>query len=65
MPTQSTADAVMPTAPDGGTHHLPETVDHSLDHLDLAEWCLNAGRRVLDPADGWGHLLIENTPATG
>ncbi|MEM9564518.1 MAG: hypothetical protein AAGA93_17980 [Actinomycetota bacterium] len=79
MPTRPTPDAVVRTAPDGGTSHLAEAVDHSLGHLatgavlgvpgdpvghlDLAEWCLSAGAREPDPFDGWGHLLIGHPQA--
>ena len=34
-----------------------------IDRIDLAEWCLSAGKRVLNPFDHWNvkTLLVENT----
>ena len=78
MPTQPTPNAVVLTAPDRCTKYLVEVVEHSLrhmddgavlavpgdqtDHVDLAQWCLENGKRLLNPFDGWGDLLVENTP---
>ncbi len=80
MPTNPTPNAVVLTAPDGCTKYLVEVVEHTLRHMDagavlavpgdrfdqagLAEWCLNSGHRLLNPHDGWGDLLVENTVPT-
>lgn len=77
MPTNPTPNAVVLTAPDRCTKYLVEVVEETfrhmdtgavlavpgdpIDHAELAEWCLNAGKRVLNPFDGLGDLLVENT----
>ncbi|MEL7159095.1 MAG: hypothetical protein AAFN30_21230 [Actinomycetota bacterium] len=78
MPTTPHPNAVVLTAPDGCTKYLVEAVEQALDHMDtgavlavpgdrfdhadLAEWCLGNGKRLLNPFDGLGDLLVENTP---
>ncbi len=74
-----TADAVVITAPDGCTTYLLRAIERSLDdmdpgavldvpcnptdRIDIAEWCLAAGKRVLDPWADVGHVFSENTQA--
>jgi hypothetical protein len=76
-----TPDAVVLTAPDGCTKYLLAAVERSLadmapqavlevpcdsmSRLDLAEWCLRGGRRIVNPFDHWERaaLWIENTSA--
>ena len=77
MTTILTADAVVMTAPNGCTKYLLHAVEQILDlmdedtvlevpcdsisRIDIAEWCLSAGRSRLYPGERFDLLFIRNT----
>ncbi|MDW3176492.1 MAG: hypothetical protein R8J94_03785 [Acidimicrobiia bacterium] len=79
MTTNYKPDAVVMTAPDGCTKYLLSAVERSLEEmddgallevpcdpfsrLDIATWCLEAGRTPLNPSDEFDSLFIKNTAA--
>ncbi len=79
MTTTYTPNAVVLTAPDGCTKYLLSAVERSLEEMDegavlevpcdsssrmdIATWCLEAGRTPLNMRDDFGGLFIKNTSA--